>query len=171
MPQGSALGPILLLLYINDLPENITSQFRLFADDTAVYLTVTSKKDSQTLPQAIQKLEQWEKTWEMHYNPSKCQVRHISKARNPIQTQYVLHGQVLEAADHAKCLRLEIGHDLKWNHHVLNVTIKANRTLGFIRRNIITKPKGICQTAYQTLVRPQPEYASVWSPHTDTNVS
>ena len=172
VPQGSVLGPILFLLYINDLPENITSQVRLFADDTAVYLTVTSKKDSQTLQQDLQTLEQWEKTWEMHFNPSKCQVMHISRAHNPIQTQYVLHGQVLEAVDHAKYLGLEISHDLKWNHHVQNVTTKANRTLGYIRRNIRTKHKGIRQTAYQTLVRPQLEYASpVWSPHTDTNVN
>ena len=137
-----------------------------------MYLTVTSKKDSQTLQQDLQKLEQWEKTWEMHFNPSKCQVMHISKAHNPIQTQYVLHGQVLEALDHAKYFGLEISHDLKWNHHVQNVTTKANRTLGYIRRNIHTKHKGIRQTAYQTLVRPQLEYASpVWRPHTDTNVS
>ena len=108
----------------------------------------------------------------MHFNPSKCQVMHISRAQNPIQTQYVIHGQVLEAVDHAKYLGLEISHDLKWNHHVQNVNTKANRTLGYIRRNIRTKHKGIRQTAYQTLVRPQLEYASpVWSPLTDTNVS
>ena len=172
MPQGSVPGPILFLLYINDLSEKITSQVRLFADDTALYLTVTSKTDSQTLQQDLQKLEQWEKTWEMHFNPSKCQIMHISRDQNPIQTQYVLHGQVLEAVDHAKCLWLKICHDLKWNHHVQNVTTKANMTLGYIRRNIRTKHKGIHQTAYQTLVRPQLEYASpVWSPHTDNNVS
>ena len=97
---------------------------------------------------------------------------HISRAQNLIQTHYVLHGQVLEAVDHAKYLWLEISHDLKWNHYVQNVTTKANRTLGYIRRNIRTKHKGIRQTAYQTLVRPQLEYASpVWSPHTDNNVS
>ena len=132
----------------------------------------TCKKDSQTLQQDLQKLEQWEKTWEMHFNPSKCHAMHISRAQNPIQTPYVLHGQVLEAVDHAKYIGLEISHDLKWNYHVQNVTTKANRTLGYIRRNIFTKHKGIRQTAYQTLVRPQLEYAShVWSPHTDTNVS
>ena len=112
VPQGLVLGPVLLLLYINDLPENINSQVRLFADDTTVYLTVTSKDDSQTLQQDLQKLEKWEKTWEMHFNPSKCQVLHITRARNSLQTQYVLQGQVLEAVDHAKYHGLEIGHDL-----------------------------------------------------------
>ena len=76
VPQGSVLRPILFLLYINDLPKNLTSQVRLFSDDTAVYLTVTNKKDSQTLQQDLQKLEQLEKTWEMHFTPSKCQLSH-----------------------------------------------------------------------------------------------
>ena len=56
-----------------DLPDKITSQVRLFADDTAVYLMLTNKDDPQTLQQDLIKLEHWEKTWEMHFNPSKCQ--------------------------------------------------------------------------------------------------
>ena len=172
VPQGSVLGPILLLLYINDLPENINSQVRLFADETAVYLTMTSKVDSQTLQQDLQKLDKWEKTWEMHFNLSKCQVPEHTRARNPLQTQYVLHGQVLEAVDHAKYLGLEIGHDLNWNQHIQNVTTKANRTLGLIQRHIQTKHKGKRQAAFNTIVRPQVEYASpVWSPYTQTNIN
>ena len=59
-PQGLVLGPILFLLCVSDLPENISSEARLFADDTAVYLTINSKADCQTLQQDLHKLETWE---------------------------------------------------------------------------------------------------------------
>ena len=80
----------------------------------------------------------------------------------------VLHGQVLEA----KYLGLEIGHNLNWNQHIQNVTTKTNWTYSFKRRNIQTKHKGICQAAFNTIVRPRVEYASpVWSPYTQTNIN
>ena len=120
-----------------------------------MYLIVTSKDDSHTLQQDLIKLEHWEKTWEMHFNPSKCQVMHICKFPNLIKTQYVLHGQVLEAVEHAKYLGLDIDNKLSWNNHIQNVTTKANKTLGYLRRNTRDKHKGIRQTSYQTLVRPQ----------------
>ena len=108
----------------------------------------------------------------MHFNPSKCPVLHMTLARNPLQTQYVPHGQVLEALDHEKYLGLEIGHDLNWNQHIQNVTTKANRSLGFVLRNIQTKHKGIRQAAFNTIVRPQVEYTSrVWSPYTQTTIN
>ena len=68
-PQGSVLGPLLFLLYINDLPENIQSLVRLFADDTAVYLTVTNMQDSQVLQSDLESLQHWERTWDMGFNP------------------------------------------------------------------------------------------------------
>ena len=83
-----------------------------------------------------------------------------------------MHGQVLEAVDHAKYLGLEISHDLNWNTHIQNVTTKDNSTQGFVCRNIQTKHQGIRQTAYTTLVRPQLEYASpVWSTYTQPNIN
>ena len=62
VPKGSVLGPILVLLYINDLPENIQSQVRLFDDDTTVYLTVTNMQDSQVLQSDLGSLQHWERT-------------------------------------------------------------------------------------------------------------
>ena len=84
VPQGSVLGPLLFLLYINDLPQNIQSQVRLFADDTAVYITVTSSEDANTLQADLDALQEWERTWDMEFNPSKCQVLHITRSRQPL---------------------------------------------------------------------------------------
>ena len=84
----------------------------------------------------------------------------------------MFHGQVLQVMDNAKYLGLEISHDLRWKTHIQNVTVKAYRTLSFIRRDIRTKHKGIRETAYNTLVRTQVEYASpVWNPYTQTNIN
>ena len=83
--------------------------------------------------------------WKLGQKIEKCQVLIITRARTPVRYQYVLHGQVLEAVDHAKYLGLEISNDLNWNTHIQNLTTKANRTLGFVRRNIQTKLQGIRQ--------------------------
>lgn len=172
VPQGSVLGPLLFLLYINDLPQDIQSQVRLFADDTAVYLTVSSTEDANTLQGDLDTLQEWERTWDMEFNPGKCQILHISRSRKPFQSQYTLHGQVLETVEDAKYLGITISKDLNWNTHVSNITAKANRTLGFVKRNVKTKSEQVKELAYNSLVRPQVEYAaSVWSPYTKQNVS
>ena len=80
VPQGSVLGPLLFLLYINDLPENIQSHVRLFADYTAGYLTVNNMQDGQVLQSDFESLQHWERTLDMEFNPGKCQVIHILHA-------------------------------------------------------------------------------------------
>ncbi len=167
VPQGSVLGPILFLVYINDLPERIQSQVRLFADDTAVYLTIDSNKDGQTLQNDLDTLQLWENKWDMHFNPSKCLVLHISRSRTPINTLYNLHGQILQSVASAKYLGVTISNNLTWNTHIHQITNKANKTLGFVRRNIRTTNTKVKEHAYKALVRPQVEYASsIWDPHT-----
>ena len=84
VPQGSLLGPLLFLLYINGLPVSIQSQVRLFADDTAVYLTVTNMQDSQVLQSDLESLQHWERTRDMEFNPGKCQVIHITRSKSPV---------------------------------------------------------------------------------------
>ena len=112
VPQGSVLGPLLFLLYINDLPENIQSQVRLFADDTAVYLTVTNMQDSQVLQSDLESLQHWERTWDMEFNPGKCQVIHITRSKSLVKSRYFMHNQELESVDAAKYLGVTISKDL-----------------------------------------------------------
>ena len=171
VPQGSVLGPILFLAYINDLPDQVQSNVRLFADDTAIYITLLKAQDTDILQNDLTKLEQWEKEWDMEFNPSKCQVIHITRSKKPIPSKYFLHGTQLENVPHAKYLGVDISETLNWNTHISRISKKANQTLGFIRRNIKIHNENIKSLAYKTLVRPQLEYASaVWSPHTETQI-
>ena len=99
VPQGSVLGPILFLIYINDLPDQIVPQVRLVADDTAIYLTIKCSDSHRVLHNDIDSLSRWESRWDMEFNPSKCQVVRVTTSRRPINALYYLHGQVLEAVD------------------------------------------------------------------------
>ena len=94
VPQGSVLGPILFLAYINDLPEQVKSRVRHFADDTALYLAISSTTESEVLQTDLASLELWEKMWNMQFNPSNCQVPQITKKAKPLNTKYILHNHI-----------------------------------------------------------------------------
>ena len=84
--------------------QDIVSQVRLFADDTAIYLTLETEHDSDILQKDLDRLQAWESMWDMEFNPSKCQVVRVTSSRTPLKTEYVLHGQVLEAVISARYL-------------------------------------------------------------------
>ena len=91
VPQGSVLGPILFLIYINDLPECVKSEVRLFADDTILYRKIVSPQDSQTLQEDLDRLVKWEQDWLMEFHPSKCQVIRVTRSKKPKLNNYYLH--------------------------------------------------------------------------------
>ena len=163
VPQGSVLGPCLFLAYINDMPDNIISRVRLFADDTIVYLTINSDSDACTLQKDLSNLEKWESVWSMEFNPDKCEIIRLSRKKNPTIFKYKLHDTILKETTSAKYLGLTISNDLPWNDHINKITSKANNTLRLIKRNIKTNNSEIKETAYRTYVRPQLEYPSLES--------
>jgi hypothetical protein len=138
VPQKSVLGPSLFLYYINDMPENIKSTVRLFADDTIVYLTITSDVDRVRLQEDLDRLAHWEQTWKISFHPEKCNIMSITKKlkRNPLTNCYILHGHQLEQVQSAKYLGVSITSDMKWSEHIANICKKANNTLSFLRRNL-----------------------------------
>ena len=123
---------------------------RLFADDTALYLTMESEDDSSALQTDLDILSAWETRWDMEFNPSKCQVVHVTGFRKTVKTDYVLHGQVLESVPCARYLGVDISSGLTWNSHIDRVTANAYQTLGFIRRNIKTKMPKVREAAYDS---------------------
>ena len=170
VPQGSVLGPILFLAFINDLPLYVThSTVRLFADDTMLYLAISSTDDCQKLQSDLSKLEIWEQHWLMNFHPAKCQVIKFTKKRSKIDFDYILHGQILEEVESAKYLGVTFSNNFSFSKHIDTITAKANKSLGFIKRNIKVPNPQVKAHAFQTLVRPSLEYcSSVWHPDTDT---
>lgn len=128
VPQRSVIGPILFLLYINDLPDTLKSKVRLFADDTAVYIAVSSLEDAATLQRDLDRLCLWEDEWDMEFNPDKCTVIQVTRSKTPIPSSYVLHGRVLDVVPSAKYLGVNISNNLTWTDHIQNGSTSGNRT-------------------------------------------
>ncbi|KAI8513198.1 hypothetical protein Bbelb_098370 [Branchiostoma belcheri] len=95
VPQGTVLGPLLFLLYINDLPDQLDSNVRLFADDCLLYVELSTQTDSQLLQKDLNTLEEWQSKWLMQFNPEKCYIMHITNKRTPHATSYQFCGQAL----------------------------------------------------------------------------
>ena len=168
VPQGTVLGPLLFLTFINDLPDTIQhSTTKLFADDCLLFRKIANTNDNKLLQKDLSALEDWEKLWQMDFNPGKCNVIRISpsKLKKIIETNYILHNQVLEVTPSSKYLGVNISDDMSWSNHIRATVNKGNKTVGFLRRNFRECTTTVKAATYKTMVRPVLEYAStVWDP-------
>ena len=173
VPQGSVLGPLLFLMYINDLPEVVSegTSIRLFADDCLAYRKIQSANDQIILQEDLERLHQWTVLWGMRFNPSKCQIMHLSRGKKKTR-YYELCKEILTTVDHAKYLGITLSDDLSWHRHICDTAKKANSILHLISRNLRSCPRAARIVAYTTLVRPKLEYSStVWDPHTKDDIN
>ena len=172
VPQGTVIGPLLFLVYINDLPSRVRSTVRMFADDCLLYREIRSMNDTQALQDDLDSLQTWEQDWLMEFNPSKCEAITFTKKTKPVTAEYKLHDIILAAVSSAKYLGVNISSKLSWNVHVDITAKKATQSLNFIRRNFSCCPTHIREQCYKTLVRPQLEYASsVWDNTVQRNIT
>ena len=175
VPQGSVLGPILFLIYINDLPDYIknNSIVKRFAEDAIIYHPITNQQDSNALQEDLDALQRWEPDWLMHFHPHKMpnHANGFPYKRNIIQSTYTIHNHNPQTTNTAKYLGIHIHSTLNWNTHINKTAQRANTTSAFLHRNIRTCPRKTKHLAYTTLVRPILEYASIiWDPHTASNI-
>ena len=136
IPQGSVLGPLLFVLYINDLPGNINSETFLFADDTKTFREIISREDSIALQRDIDSLELWTKKWLLDFNIDKCHVLTLGKFENIQHThRYTICHNELEHVFVEKDLDVTFDSDLKFEDHISAKVNKANAIAGLIRRS------------------------------------
>ena len=157
VPQGSDLGPLLISIYINDLPNCVQNSFcRLFDDNCILYQRMRSCHDSNTLQADLDQLKKWESIWLMEFHTSKCQVIFITNKLKPIISKYQIHDHILEQVNCAKYLGIYIDSKLAFNTHVDTIVKKANSTRAFLAKNIPWCCRKVKHMAYATYI--QKEY-------------
>jgi hypothetical protein len=163
VPQGSVLGPLLFVIFINDLCERLNNTGKLFADDTKVISMIKSQEDNLNLQNDINELNKWSNEWLIKFNEKKCKVMHFGK-NNP-NHEYKINEYILEKTQSEKDLGITITNDLNWKSHINNAINKANRQLGLIKHSFKYLNETTGKLLYKSLVRPHLEYGAViWSP-------
>ena len=163
IPQGSVLGPILFIIFINDLPDVVSSTVQIFADDTKIYRTINNIGDTIILQEDLNKLQQWSTKWQLKFNAKKCKVMHLG-SRNS-KAEYAMEGTTLNTVIEEKDLGVLIDEELKFHKHVSAAVAKANQILGIVKRTFDTLDEELLPLVYKHQVRPHLEYGNaIWHP-------
>ena len=168
VPRGSVLGPVLFLVYINDLPKSVKNSIRLFADDTKIYRTVTTDSDCLSLQKDIDSIEEWASKWQLKFHPKKCKTMRIGvKHPKYNYTMTAEDGTIvqLEETVMEKDLGVVVDNKLTFSQHINSTVVKANQVVGMIRRSFKYMDKEIFVQLFTSRVRPILEYGNViWNP-------
>ena len=151
VPQGSVLGTIVFVIFINDIEDGICGNILKFADDTKLFCKIGSDINCAKLRADLRKLYNWSQDWQMLFNLDKCKIMHFGY-NNP--NNILLLGHILETVDEEKDLGVMIWKDLKASSQCVKIVKTANHILGMIKRTFIFKIKDNLLQLYKCLVRP-----------------
>ena len=147
------LGRLFSDYWCTDITSDIESEIRPFADDCVCCREVKDEKDTVKLQRDNDRLGCWARKWGMRFQPVKCNMMQLTrKWVKKSHASYTLKGTDLENVESIKYLEVTITNHLRWNTHVSNVCTKANRTIGFLRRNLHSCPQEVNEAAYKGLV-------------------
>ncbi len=163
VPQGSILGPLLFLLYINDIVSDINSSIRLFADDTSLYLIVdTPEIASMTINSDLETITNWSKKWLVSFNPKKTETLLISRKRDRTAHTPILMDNVnVSEVESHKHLGIYLNNEGTWHQHIDYITNKAWRRINIMRKLKYTLDRKCLEIIYVSFIRPLLEYADI----------
>jgi hypothetical protein len=154
--EGTVFGPLLFLIFINDITNNTSSTARLFADDCVLYRTINCEADAITLQKHQGTMEQWEAKWLKEFSLDQCEIVTVANKMSYANYPYNTHAKDLAHVQHAKYLGLTF----RWNKHIDNIAKRANVTCAFLSRNINSCLRQVNAQCFTTLVLPRIEYAA-----------
>ena len=161
VPQGSVLGPLLFLVYVNDIADNLESLTRLFADDSSLTSVSSSINFIElSLNSDLQKIVDWSKQWLVNFNPSKTEVLFISPRQTTRPSLY-FDNTLLGYVDSHKHLGVTLSSDLKWHEHISNIINSASKVLNSMRALKFKLKRSTLNQIYISYMRPILEYASI----------
>lgn len=163
VPQGSILGPLLFLLYINDIVTDIGSNIRLFADDTSIYIIVDNPNTAaEILNTDLEKISQWAKTWLVNFNATKTEALLISRKTNkPVHPKIFMLGQEINEVQFHKHLGVYFSYDCSWHKQIEYIKEKSWIRINIMRKLKYELDRKSLETIYMTFIRPILEYADV----------
>ena len=162
VPQGSVLGPLLFLIYVNDISNSLTSITRLFADDTSLQHSSDSSDDIEHVVNSdMNKLHQWSNQWLMRFNPKKTDVMLFSTRQNVVKPTILSNNELLPFVQQHRHLGVTLQNNCLWSNHVENIVHSSHRRLNLLRSLKHKLNRNTLSNIYTTYIRPVLEYASV----------
>ena len=165
VPQGSILGPLLFLLYINDIVNDIGSNIRLFADDTSLFLVVENPDTAaETLNSDLEKITRWANTWLVKFNPAKTESLLISrKVIKPVHTPLYMQNHEIKEDENHKHLGLYFSNDGTWHTHINHIKEKAWHRIKIMRKLKFQLDQKSLEIIYTPFIRPILEFGNeIW---------
>ncbi len=165
VPQGSKLGPLMFLLYVNDISDLFKyAKIKMYADDLSIYAPVNNENDNMALQNELDKLCKWCAIWSLSINYKKCNLIHMGY-NNP-NLPYHLNDTLLSVSNCERILGVLVDDNLSFSDHIYSCVKKANRISNLILANVYNLENSLLIDLYKTYCRPYLDYVStVYSPH------
>ena len=166
VPQGSILGPLFFLIYINDLPDGLKSNVKLFADDTSLFSVVKNKEESASdLTNDLDMISKWAYNWKMSFNPDpgKPAQEVLFSRKNSNITHPIIHfnNVQVQRANQQRHLGIILDEKLNFKSHIDKVLTKASKGIAVIKRLRNSLPRKSLITIYKAIIRPHLDYGDI----------